>query len=858
MPDRRASLRGKIKESGYYVELDQEIYDVMLERYEEINHLAERRSQVFSAFRKELNSLVQGLNLYRAVGHRFIFIGGEALSAQLALHHDKSHFLRGNFPIRDDVDVLMRKGSIHTFLQSITHVNNFPVIHPKVNSMSFTFPCQSGTCRFDVYKVKLNSHWGGFMPTLDISFPQSEVEPTLADSQSVLIESLSRALEFKEDKQKYLDRTLFLHNLLPDHLGAEFLYQREFHLKPLIRDKQRLLEKASLSEIQRKELEAKIEAQQQEIGARFQEIADLKTASKEELEQVRRELSMEMNSQLEARMEELIIKSKKQVEDYSAKLLSLQGKVTALNRDLEIKSGVTVMLSGEIEHRDSELQRVEAELKTTRLRQVELEGLLKEAQLTVSSEAQDQSEKIKTLESQKTELEENLDLLKATGRKIKARVSQLKSEAETVKQKYDQLQEKLEPLNTEIKQQRKKYSIANKKFEESRSRITLLEAELAEVREQQEHLKAQEAEYENNRKEVSIKHENERIAQLQHENEHLREEVRWYRDGRNLQVAIGMVPAALVIMREFLVPRFHDAAKATCSRFKQKIIYQYCVRNWITEDAYLWALEAFDQLPVYTRIVRFAEPEYFEPGYDLALQAKINIFDLTNFLFKGKQMELLLPEGFTALSNLYITEMDQSLDAFFAALVNSDSPEQVKNFATANIMLCGIMPDKKQQNACARALATAMALTNRWPCNMHNFISPQDNLCKRLMMPGFTRKLTRKKQLALLPSWKIKPDGEFKWYDIWPVQLNKHQLSKELPGGSCSRVMGLSKYCGSENMRIWQFNDNHWSLNGHSCNDVSAASIGTSKAFWLQSWTGDINDVLACDGEKFMEAVWQP
>lgn len=861
LPDRRDQLRGMQEGDSYYVELNQELYDVMLERYEAIQHLAENRSDVFTAYRQKLLKLIYSLNQFHP-GHRFVFIGGEAISAQIGMLSNKGHFLRGNFPIRDDIDILMRMGNMEMFRRVFTFVNSYPVIHPKAHSMSFPFPCMHGMCLFNVYKVRLQSDWSDFLPTLDISFPDDERTPAyFGDNLSVMIESMNRALQFKENNQKYRDRTLFLRSLLPGYLGAEFLYQREFHLPSLIRDKMQLLEEATLSEDQRKELEARIETQQKEMEARFQEMEDLKKTSRKQLKQLRLELEMEMSTQLEVRMNELIFKSKKQTEEYSNKLFQLQENEKDLTSQFEARKKQVLELTKHLEVSNLELQRVKSELKELQKRPPELEALLENGgkKSTADASVQVEDEKPLVLENQRAELQKELDSLKESNRRRNTKITQLKSILQTAKQKYDEQKETIKQLTQEQESRKEEYDQIKQQLKESTFRIEFLERELEEARKQQEWLKVREAEYETNKKEINIEFDQmtNRLGQAEGENGRLREEARRYRKGRNMWVAIGMIPTALFAMREFLVPRFHDAAKASCSRFKHDIIYQYCVRNWVTEEAVLWALEAFDQLPEYTRVVRFAEAENFKPGYNLAYQKKINKFELHNYLFQTAEINLHLPDDFMALENLHISELDQSLDAFVAALDNRSSPAQVKRFATSNLLLCGIMPDKKRQKVCAEALAVAMAPEERWPCNMHNMVNPKDNICERLLMPGFTRKLAKKKLLGLVPVWRAKPDGKFKWYDTWPVQMNKYRLTKELPGGNCSQFMALSKYCDGKTITVWQFTDNHWDLTSHYCHAVSVADIGRPKAFWFQSWTGKINDVLACDGMKFMQTVWQ-
>lgn len=862
MPDRRDSLWAKQDGTSYYLEMDQEIYDVMLERFDEIKALAKQRSDIFAAYRKELLGLIYRLNQIHA-GYRFVFIGGEALRAQMAMLQDKGHFMRGNFPIRDDVDVLMRMGNIEMFRTAFTTVNSLLVMPPQALSMSFSFPFQSGMSWFNVYKFQLKSAWGEFLPTLDISFPdERQAMPDFGDNQSVLVESLNRALKFKKDKQKYLDRTLFLRNLLPESLGAEYLYLREFILPPLIADRERLLAESMLSQEQRKELEVRVQQQQDKLEERFKEMEELRRGSKETRDEIRLELEKDVSSKLEARMEKLIIKSKAQTEAYSAQVLKLQEQKKEISGQLKTKERLVLGLMADLKISNSELEQAQNKFKSVLERQAELEESLQkqEAEPKADPFAQKHSEEVTALESEKAELQAELKSLKESNSKKITRVSNLKATIQDAQKKYNEKKTEIEQLKQEQKRRKGEYSLLETQLVDSKGRIALLERELAELQKQAELLKANEAAYEQNKKEINREfgQMEERLQQAERDNLRLREEVRWYWNDRNLRVAIGMIPAGILLMREFLVPRFFDAAKATCSRFKRDIIYQYCVRNWITEEAVLWALEAFDSLPGHTRIVRFTEVEHFEPGYYLAVQTRVNKVELNNYLLRIKEMHLHLPDDFMSLKNLYPSELDQSLKAFFPALAHRKSPAEVKRFAKANLLLCGIMPEPKQQHDCAVALSTEMGVAERWPCHMHNFTNDEDNLCERMLLSGFTQKLTNKKLLALMPSWFVKSDGGMEWYDTWPVQMNRHHINKELPGGSCSQFMVMTKYCAGERMRIWQFTDNHWDLKSHLCSSVSPIDIGMPKAFWLQSRKGDINDVMACDGMKFMRTVWHP
>ena len=856
LTERRDRLQPKLLQSNYYVELDQELYDDMLEYYQDIKQFASLRTDIFMAYRKMLIDVVNALNC-SDFGYRFVLIGGEGLSSQVAKLNNENP-MRGNFPIRDDLDVLMQKGSIEMIRSTVSHVLDYPVVFPSSNFMGFSFPCLNGPCFFNVYRLQLHSPWGNFLPTLDISFPADELNPPhLPHSEGTLVKSLSRALQFKEDKQKYLDRTLFLRHLLPENLGVQFLYLNEFVRPSMSRNIQRLHDDIEQGVKLRQKLEARVAAQQKELGEHMQAMETLRQASEKGQGQLRHQFEMELSN----RMETLIAKHRKQTEDHSETLSRLQEEKTELTRQLDDKAAIASRLMANLERRNSRFQQLENELSGNRKKQAKLELLLQEAQSELRKKASDpdRSEEVEALKNENAGLQNELSEVKEDNEKKKARLAVFKTITHTAKTKFTEQKEEIEALKSEQERHTQEYLAIEKQLAESHNRIASLESELAEAKTLQAQMVQRDENYQKNKKDSKIKLQQleGHLEQSTRDNEQLRKDVRWYRHERKLQLAASMIPVALFAMREFLVPIFHDQAKATCAPFRHEITYQYCVRNWVSDQRILWALEAFDQLSGDTRIVLFDEEQIFKPGYRLVYQEADTEFNMSNYLFQLKEMRLYLPGDFIPLENLTIAELDQSLDAFSTIPNNQDSAEQVMQGATTYLLLCGIMPDRERQNRCAKVIARIMEKQQgRWPCWMHNFTDLQDSICKRFIMPGLTRKLSRKKLLALLPSWSVPSDGELEWYDLWPVQLNKYGIDKNLPGGNCTRSVELSKYCDSGRLRVWKFN-NYWGLEPYLCDGFSASNIGIPKAFWLQSWSGEINDVIACDGKEFMEAVWQ-
>lgn len=760
LPDRSEYLRGKEGSSNYYVEFDQTLYDLMLERYQEIEDLANARTEVFAAYRKRLSELTAEFNQIQ-LGHKFVLIGGDALSAQIGRLHEKGR-LNGNYPIRDDVDVLMRMGNMEKFRNRFTYVNNYPVITPDLHSMSFPFPCLTGMCLFNIYKVKLDSVWGEFLPSLDISFPVGTVNlPTFGDSLSVLFESLSRALKFKQgDQQKYLDRMLLLRELLPEHLGAEFLYQREVRLPALTSDNERLLKALGLSNGERKKLEAEIESLQMQANARFQHMEDHDKTSLENMEDVK------LEAQLEKPTEKPTKDQPEQTSIEEDDRIKLQEKIDSLNARIGKKK--------------------EKENEYTRLFQ------------TAKDNHEEREEQVAKLNAEVTRHKKALELKEVQSEKDQLKITSLETEQAKSREKLTELEEK------ELKYRK----------------------QLAQHEEQQEW-------YRKNKQEVGEANSllEKRLSQSHRENQRLQGEVSRYHNDRNRWIGLAMVPLGVLMLKDFLVPRFVNSTRLTCARFKRKNIKDYCLNREMNAQL-LTALKVLEELPEYTRVIQFAGPEQL----------------------KGNAMNLHLPKSFITLGQLSSSQLEESLIAF-NAVYHADLP--LSRFASANLMLCGIMPDQKRQKACASAVAAEIEATNRWPCNSLNTANPRKNICEDLMRPGLIRKLDNQKLFALLPSWHEKKDGNFQWYAPWPVRINAKGLTKKMPGGRCSFSMTFSKYCKGGGMKIWRFDDNHWRMNYHSCKRVSVTDIGMPEAFWLQSEAGDEHDVFACDDRKFMGAVWQ-
>ena len=865
------ALKRKLETDSYYIELDQELYDVMLERFESIKNLAEARAQAFDDFHTGLAGYIKRLNPIKS-GNRFAVIGGEAVRMQVGFLKGHNHFLRDNFPITNDFDVLMRQGNIHEFTRWFpTYLSGYPVFVSETKTMAFPFPCQSGECFFGMHKVTLHSVWGEYLPNIDISFPDGRRRaPRFADHQSVLFESLNRAFKFKGKEQKYLDRVLLLRGLLPGSAGVELLYLREFSYPALLKEKKRLAYAAGLSETRIKMLQDRVQKQEQDIQERLREMEDFRKQSGEELEQVRRELETEMNGRLQERIKEFAEELEQEKAEHSKELQKYKTRANELDELASTKGKLAARIQGDMDELSSRIEKLQAELDASRLRQKEQEEELRRVtEADETSKADNHVAELQRLKHQKTLLQKHADNLDADNNKKKEKIILLSSRLQEGIKKIEQLNMDIELLKAQIKQQKTEaeslreqvgtlqsekethsvtLGLLQRQLKERDDKAELSGEEFAETGSRLKERPKQEKKYQKNKRvsNQELARVEARIEEAEQQNERLRGEVRWYRNHRNWRVAIGMIPVALVGMREFLVPRFHDAAKATCSRFKRTLTYQYCVRNWVGEESLLKALTVLEQFPGHTRISRFEEPERFEPGYFLALQGAINKDVLINFMQSIKEMHLYIPTDFMMLDNLYISELHQSLSAFFRQLTDQDSPWFVEQFAVANILLCGIMPDSDQQDKCAAALSGSFRKSRQWPCHMHNTGDFKVNACRSFMYSGFTRNLTDRFVLALLPAWFVETSGKLRWYDPWPVLMNKHRIRRLSEDGACTHLTNISRYCDGKAVKIWRFIDNHWDLDSHPCREFSSADIGTPAAFWVQSWSGESNDIFSC------------
>ena len=228
----RAGLQQTPDTDTYYVELDQEIYDAIESNYKDVLRLASFRADIFWSIRQGLNQYLKEWKQRTTHYQRYMHIGGEALRHQVSKLGDRD-WLRDNYPLTDDVDVLMQSGSIEDFM------NHFPSqmaqwYRPKIDnisSMLFSFPSQSGSHSFQIYKVKFEGQWQDFMPSLDLSFPHGgSVEARFGDDLHILYKSIGRALNSNYKRNKLRDRVLFARALFPDDVEPELLYLSEFPL----------------------------------------------------------------------------------------------------------------------------------------------------------------------------------------------------------------------------------------------------------------------------------------------------------------------------------------------------------------------------------------------------------------------------------------------------------------------------------------------------------------------------------------------------------------------------------------------------------------------------------------------------
>lgn len=806
------TLKRKLETNSYYVELDHELYDVMLEQIETIRGLATARAQAFVDFRANLKQYINARNTVNP-GHRFIYIGGEAVRAQIGFLKGGSHFLRGNFPITNDIDVLMRQGSIQEFITYFPgSMSGYTVSVSETSSMAFPFPHLGGECLLGMHKVKLISPWGDYLPNLDISFPFSASDadaPHFGDNQSILFESLNRALKYQGKQQKYLDRVLLLRGLLPGSVGAEFLYFREFVYPALQKEKEQLVYAVAQHEVQQKALEVKIQEQEKERG------------------ELSGQLQRHQGRELE--LDNLIALKIQQIEKAREEAEALYSRLEELQKELDASRQWQKNL-GQFKAQQALLQQQAEALKADNNNKHVKIARLKEKLQT----------RKKKVEQQNTEIES-----------LKAHIGQQKSEAESLSEQVEALKSEKETYNESLE-------LVRRQLKESNDRSGLLDKELVQTRKRLEELNKQEQVYQEKEKKINqeLTRATEQREEARQQHERLREEARWYRNDRNWRVAIGMIPVALVGMREFLVPRFHDAAKATCSRFRRTLTYQYCVRNWVNEDNLLRAMTVLDQLPDHTRIFRFSKSQQFKPGYFLSGQDRASDGGLTNFLVQTEKMHLHIPGDFMALDNLYISELRQILSALSRQLTSQDSSGFVEQFTVANLLLCGIMPGSNRQNKCAEALAGTFRESRQWPCNMDSTDSSKANACESFMLPGFTRKLTDRFVLALIPVWFVGTTGKLRWYDPLPVMINRHTIRKLSGGGTCIQFLSFSRYCDGKAVKVWQFTNNHWDLASYPCDTSVLVEVGTPKAFWLQSWSGKVNNVISCRGQDLVETVW--
>lgn len=782
------TLENEYDKSSYYLELDQSIYDLMLQYFNKVSELVRVRSTVLHRYVGSLNGYASSISppLSFEPGSQYVFTGGEAV--RFVTQQFKLSIMRDNLAITDDIDVLMRMGSLDGFLPFLAATIEGRSVTYDQSSFLFQFPCATVTCRFELTKFSVGGVWKEYLPTLDISFPAKSSAAVPPVSQlSTLAASLDWAFDHDHRKKdKYVDRVILLKELMPDYFGIKSAYLKGVLHPRLTAEKQKL-------EDELKKLSESKESFEKQI----------KTKSREQ-DEVQSELETHIQAEQTARLrldsaEKELALAKKEINQLLEKEAE-QARVIEAAREREQQQSVA---------HNKQLNKNNKNAK--RLRKAREQVTDGEKNLAVSEQEKYRLEKL--LQKYSKEIEDH----KVSQDSLKAEITSL----------IKDLEEKSQAV--QIKQSEiTKLAHANKKLSESEKRL-----------------------------QKTVSESNDLMERMDIDVETNAEKANAFRISRNRAMGVSFVVASILALREYIQPYLRSLYDDPCERFVHGIVQEYCMRKKIEDVQTLALLGVIDGFSQHTRIPQFYNSMTLYPGYSLTRQETTNNMALTNSVKVSDSIVLIMPGRFSYITDLVVLELDQVLFAIRQALLPDDSMAFISQFASANLLLCGVMKNGEDQVKCAVSVANQLRHRLEWPCHMKPAGLTGTNICQRVITGTLTRKQTKEYRLGMLPVWQLMGNGHFRWYDTWPVAINRYWFRAINIGDQCPENVELMGLCESnEGFRLWRFFDNHWEFRSELCSVEHVIPRGKTVAFWAQSWDGMKNAFLACDQNGLMKTVW--
>ena len=879
----------------YYVELDQTLFSVLEDRYSEVEKLVKGRYDLFKSFRELLYGFVQRQNigLEHKSQYRYKMVGGEGIYQQVytvGTFLRPDHYLRDNFPITDDVDVIMSRGGISRFKHDYpSRAKGFDLDVGETVVIAFSFPCVSGSCLFQTYKVKPKHEWSEFLPSMDISFPSSEYsQSSLGDNLHVLVDSIDRALTFHPRKaQKHLDRLLLLKAIHSDSTIVSLLYERwVVHLK-ILKEKETLLENAATLGEESETLKKKLAVQDVLIEESDQRLKTMET-----------EIRLELKAQ-----------SEKMKVGYELKLATLkqalgigQDDIIALKKQLESISTERERLVKELSSRGKKLSELAKRLNFMSTEQIRTGTQLKELnrdntqlQKTVKLQSKKIDENL-LAQKEKEETEKslaNFELIESIGKltlqlggteqrmkSLEDLTSQLKNESRKKKKEMDALGAAVETINTRVAAKEAEYELLLKDYELLLKEYELLFKEydagiykqnVAMINEEgirsslhsslkqvkEEVLKIQQ------RGESHLQMRNRELLNdvqlVQEQNERLQAQVRRQWRNHNLQFGLGMVPVIALLYKDFTRKKYYDEAKARCDEFHQDVIYQYCVRKQVADFRTLNVLRAIERMPGYSKVFVFEAPVQLRPGYNPREFSWRERQSIRVSSKKIEKMTLYIPDKFTTVSDLHALELQQIVKALLPHVNDEDSHKKsskfVQQLTTANVLLCGLMPADESQNQCSTVLAEHIRANEEWPCYLPT-LDESTQSCKELLEPLLKRPGSKQKEVSLVPSWQQTEEGKWLWYHPLPRGMNKRQSGELEMLFDCLSSLSHISFCENGRIQFNLFLDNQWQLHSLACDGGTIKIPGTSVALWYRSEKSLQNTLYTCHKKKLLQTQW--
>ena len=846
-------LEKQVASNSYYIELDLQIYDLLLEHFEKVAELTRLRSEVFQHFIENLEAYIESRNAaFGTSQFRYVYIGGEAV--RLPIGNNPSSWLRDNLPITDDFDVLMSAGTQDDFLQTLNNfVSGRTLYQPSSSTVAFNFPCGTSCCKFKLMKLGVMGVWGEFLPTLDISFPAIEdlTQPMplapLADQLSTMSASLDWSLKYCHWKrEKTVDRIMLLNELMPDYYGVKYAYLKGILYPELLAEKQKLEASVTDSTDKYSRLSAEVKRVYEELetlkGKKAKEHADLEReleerfkaeheAALQAVENDRQELEVRLQASIDQQKE-----LQQQIDAEVAKNAKTMGKLDSL---IEAERLAKQEAKNARKDRDAAQSRAKALTgENTRLGRETADAKAKAEQAAERNlELKERNEKsLSRLNKARAATKESTQTiadLKESKRKLEEQVQLYTIQLSTNEKARSKLTEEINSKNDRLASASRTLDKALQEMRQMRKKLQKLEkhnTELVEVHELQNQV---------------------HVAELIHQ----QERTEAFRIDRNWAFGAGFFAAGVLAYREYIHPYLHKHSVRECSSFSHAVVQEYCSRNQLKDGVTLEMLEIVDEMARHTKIPKFNGKTMNAPGYSTPSQQNRENLALVNDLQQDKFMHLLVPVELIPVNSLGFWELNQLLMATKSVLVEDDSITFSDELVSASLLLCGVMNDYDNQEKCVQVLSAELKTRKSWPCHMHFIGETKTNICEKMIVGTLTSSFTKKFRLGMLPVWKVQGDGGLSWYDTWPVAINQFRFKQIVPGQDCPVNIEVKALCDGSALRMWSFFDNHWHMKTENCTDLHVVQE-RGLAFWVQSWDGRKNQYISCDKSGLLQTAW--